>query len=140
MSERIEKLIEDLQRRVSSLERITIGHRRLGPSHHEPTADEIREHSDKLVEIFEAAHRASQKEKQMVRAKFMVQEIRRHHYGNPGATTIILRPQYDENIEEDKRFAKATPTGEISMYVDNPPAQAFFELGKKYYLDFSPAD
>jgi hypothetical protein len=70
----------------------------------------------------------------------MVQEIRQYNYGSVGATTIILRPQYDQNIEEDKRFAKATPTGEVSMYVDNPLAQAFFELGKLYYLDFSKAD
>lgn len=76
----------------------------------------------------------------MVRAKFMVQEIRQHHYGNPGATTVILRPQYDQSIEEDKRFAKATPSGEVSMYIDNPPAQAFFELGKTYYLDFTKAE
>jgi hypothetical protein len=74
----------------------------------------------------------------MVRAKFMCQEIHRNHYGQ--GTTIILRPQYDQSIEEDRRFAKATPSGEVVMHVDNPPAQAFFELGKTYYLDFSKID
>lgn len=74
---------------------------------------------------------------EMVRAKFMVQEIRNHSH-NCG-TTIILRPQYDTTVEEDKRFAKSTPSGELSMFVDNPPAQEFFEMGKTYYLDFSKA-
>jgi hypothetical protein len=74
----------------------------------------------------------------MVRAKFTVPEIRQH--AGCVATTIVLRPQYDQTIGEDKRFAKATPSGEVTMYVDNPPAQAFFELGKAYYLDFSKVE
>lgn len=76
----------------------------------------------------------------MVRAKFQVQEIRHHAHGNPGAATVVLRPQYDTTIEEDKRFAKATPSGEMSMYIDNPPALAFFELGKSYYIDFTKSE
>ena len=75
----------------------------------------------------------------MVRAKFVCQEIR-HMYYNPASRTVVLRPQYDQTIEEDRRFAKATPSGEMTMYIDNPPAAEFFELGKTYYLDFSKAD
>ena len=75
----------------------------------------------------------------MVRAKFTVSEIRQHA-NTTGATTIVLRPQYDTSVEEDRRFAKYTPSGELTMYVDNPPAQAFFELGKAYYLDFSKVE
>lgn len=116
-----------------------IDHVRLGPNHREPTPEEIKEHSDALVELVEAARRALQKEQQMVRAKFMLQEVRHHHW-NKDSVTLILRPQYDTTIEEDKRFAKATPSGELSMQVDNPPAAAFFELGKTYYLDFTKAE
>jgi hypothetical protein len=75
----------------------------------------------------------------MVRGKFTVQEIR-HHSWHPSATTLVLRPQYDTATEEDKRFSKATPSGELTMLVDNPPAQAFFEMGKTYYLDFTRAE
>ena len=75
----------------------------------------------------------------MVRAKFTVVETRQHA-NTAGATTIVLRPQYDTSVEEDKRFAKYTPSGELTMYVDNPPAQAFFELGKTYYIDFNIAE
>lgn len=70
----------------------------------------------------------------MVRAKFMLQEITTTNYGSQ---KFLFRPQYDTSIAEDERFAKATPNGEFWMFVDNPPAQAFFKLGKTYYLDFS---
>ena len=42
-----------------------IEHRRLGPRHDEPTAEEIKEHSDALIKIVEAARMALQKENQM---------------------------------------------------------------------------
>lgn len=115
--------------------------RRLGPPPWYPYRSQEEEDAarDEFVASL-VAEIKSRQEMKMVRAKFMVQEIRQHYYGNPGATTVILRPQYDQSIEEDKRFAKATPTGEVSMYIDNPPAQAFFELGKTYYLDFSKAN
>jgi hypothetical protein len=73
-----------------------------------------------------------------VRAKFQVQEKRSHHWGT--GQTIVLRPQYDQTIPEDQRFAKATPSGEFTMFVDNPPAQVALELGKFYYVDFTPAE
>ena len=126
--------ISILERRIADLEREVGLHRRLGPQPKDLVPDP--EEVNKLVE---AARRALQKEQQMVRAKFMVQEVRHHHW-NKDSVTIILRPQYDTTIEEDKRYAKATPSGELSMQVDNPPAAAFFELGKTYYLDFSKAE
>jgi len=73
-----------------------------------------------------------------VRAKFTVSSITKHNWG--GGTTVTLSPLYDSNIPEDQRFAKATPSGEIKMYIDNPPAEQFFELGKPFYIDFSKAE
>lgn len=72
-----------------------------------------------------------------VRAKFTVQEHRTTQWG---ATTVVLRPQYDTSIPEDQRYSKATPTGEMSMQIDNPPALAQFELGKTFYVDFTQAE
>lgn len=43
---------------------------------------------------------------------------------------------YDTSTEENKRFTKATPWGEIKMRVDNPAVT--FEVGTFYYLDFTP--
>lgn len=74
----------------------------------------------------------------MVRAKFQVVEIREHAY-NKTARTIVLQPQYDMSVPEDQRFAQATPNGRIEMYVDNPTAVAALEIGKDFYVDFTPA-
>ncbi len=71
----------------------------------------------------------------MVRAKFTVTAITNHLYGG---TEIEAKPQYDESIPEDQRFQEATPTGELKMFVSNPAALAEFELGKDFYLDFTP--
>lgn len=73
----------------------------------------------------------------MVRAKFMVTEIRQHSYGGD-ARTVILAPQYDTSIPEDQRYAQATPSGRIEMYIDNPPALAALPIGKAFYVDFTP--
>ena len=41
--------------------------------------------------------------------------------------------------EENKDWAKYTPSGTLGINIDNPAAQVF-EAGKSYFLDFSPAD
>jgi hypothetical protein len=73
----------------------------------------------------------------MVRAKFTVTEIRQHRH--PTARTVVLQAEYDATIEEDRRFAQATPTGRLEMFVDNPAALAQLPIGSVHYLDFSPA-
>lgn len=50
-------------------------------------------------------------------------------------TKLIFEASYDESIEEDRRFCKATPSGKFEMVVDNPVALQFFEIGKYYYFD-----
>lgn len=77
----------------------------------------------------------------IVRAKFKLSKIVTEKYA-PGfqeQATLVFEAQYDDTIEEDRRFAKATPTGRFEMRVDNPAALAFFELGKTYYFDVSEA-
>ena len=74
-----------------------------------------------------------------VRAKFTVTEIT-HFQWNKDSVRIKLAAQYDQSIPEDQRFAKATPSGEFWMQVDNPAAAAALELGKAYYIDITPAD
>ena len=39
---------------------------------------------------------------------------------------------------ENARFTQATPWGEIKLGIDNPAAKEQFEVGKEYYVDFSP--
>jgi hypothetical protein len=72
-----------------------------------------------------------------VRAKFVVSSITKTAY--PG-TTIKLTPQYEASIPEDVRFSKATPSGELTMFIDNPRAEEFFVMGQAYYLDITAVD
>jgi len=74
----------------------------------------------------------------MVRAKFKVSEIRQHAW-HPTARTVVLEPQYDATIPEDRRYAQATPTGRFEMFVDNPAALAQLPIGQMFYIDISPA-
>lgn len=71
-----------------------------------------------------------------VRAKFTVVEIT-HMQGSQ--KRLKFGAQYDQTIPEDMRFQKATPWGQFEMVVDNPAAFEQFELGKAYYVDFTPA-
>lgn len=45
---------------------------------------------------------------------------------------------YDSEMPEDQRYAKATPSGALTIQVDNPAVT--FVPGKSYYLDFTVAD
>ena len=75
-----------------------------------------------------------------VRAKFTVAEIRRYSWDQGHSAEIILTPQYDESIPEDRRFLKATPSGKLAMRVDNPTAIEQLQLGRVFYLDLVPVD
>jgi hypothetical protein len=80
------------------------------------------------------------KEKSMtVRAKFTVTEKTTYSWSKD-SVRIKLTPQYDQTIPEDQRFAKATPSGEFWMQVDNPTAAAALELGATYYIDLTKAE
>lgn len=70
------------------------------------------------------------------RAKFVCQSATT--YGNTDAVSYTFQAQYDPTIEEDRRFSRATPTGKLEIYVDNPAVT--FEKGRAYYLDLTPAD
>lgn len=76
-----------------------------------------------------------------VRAKFKVNEIRRHQYGTDEMQTIAMTPVYcDKEGSENHEFWNATPQGKVELGVINLKAANFFELGKEYYLDFTPAN
>jgi hypothetical protein len=42
--------------------------------------------------------------------------------------------------EEKSETDAATPSGQIELQVVNPEAAKRFEVGKTYYVDFSPAE
>lgn len=88
------------------------------------------------------------------RAKFKVASITRREgsapkVGEDGKTTYVpaeirdveLTPVYgngDPNHENTK-FWQASPSGSIKIGCANLEAAQAFELGKEYYVDFTPA-
>ena len=54
--------------------------------------------------------------------------------------TLNFTPVYGAGSEENKAFWDATPTGSLQLGVVNQDAWSCFELGKDYYLDFTPAE
>ncbi len=72
-----------------------------------------------------------------VRCKFQLSSIKQS--ASSSGKTYEFTPQYDETIPEDQKFSKYTPSGLFTMWVDNPPVEAQFELGKQYYFDITPA-
>ena len=71
-----------------------------------------------------------------MRAKFYDSHVTNHSGGYQDA---VLRAVYDDGHPENNAFAKATPTGEITLGIDNPAAQDFFKPGRAYYLDLTEA-
>jgi hypothetical protein len=52
---------------------------------------------------------------------------------------VTLWPVTDGS-EENKTFWKYTPGGQITLTITNPAAMEQFEVGKEYYVDFTPAE
>ena len=73
----------------------------------------------------------------MVRAKFQVQKTSKMSWGG---SEITMNPVSADEVPENQRFHKYTPSGTLIMSIDNPTAEEFFKLGKSYYLDFSNAE
>ncbi len=72
-----------------------------------------------------------------VRAKFFVATINHHHVTQGVFATVTMSPVYGE---ANKPWSQATPQGKIEMSITNPDAVDQFELGKSYFVDFSPAE
>lgn len=74
-----------------------------------------------------------------VRAKFKCESIERSRWQDGKEVhTVKLSPVYGGS-EENKKFYAASPCGKIELGTLNPEAAAAFELGKSYYVDFTPA-
>jgi len=74
----------------------------------------------------------------MVRAKFWVSEVNHKHVG-AGSTFVEVKmsPVYDDG-GANKTWSKATPQGQIIMGITNQEAVEQFEIGKSYFVDFTP--
>ena len=70
----------------------------------------------------------------MVRAKFVVDNISKSRFG---WHSITMSP-VSGGSEENKAFWAATPGGKIEFNCVNDKAIEQFEVGKEYYVDFTP--
>lgn len=59
------------------------------------------------------------------------------HGGKEVKLSVVYVPT--PNGTENHKFTKATPSGEITMRVDNPEASVQFVPGHEYYVDFTDA-
>lgn len=78
-----------------------------------------------------------------VRAKFYCKSINHIHNDSPEqvCAEVKLAPVYASGNEDDPNavWSKYTPQGEVYMVITNPAAIDAFDLGKEYFVDFTPA-
>lgn len=76
-----------------------------------------------------------------VRAKFRVKGINHIDTASPDhvCAEITLHAVYGDG-KSNESWSKATPQGQIKLMITNPLAIDAFDLGKSYYVDFTPAD
>ena len=54
---------------------------------------------------------------------------------------VKLRAVYSSDPNsENYSWSKYTPSAEISLNISNPSAWGKFEVGKEYYIDFTPVE
>ena len=73
----------------------------------------------------------------MIRARCRVAEVTKTVEDSICVSLIAV---YDHGIEENRRFAKATPAGSIELWVDNPPTSDYLQLGEYFYLDLTKCE
>ena len=76
-----------------------------------------------------------------VRAKFKCHSCTQYagwKAGVQGQREYVFEPVCADEVPENQRFHKATPSGRLIMHVDNPDVT--FEPGNHYYLDFTTAE
>jgi hypothetical protein len=68
--------------------------------------------------------------------KFTCQTVTKDASGNE---LVKLAASYDQTLDEDRRFAAATPSGNAEFYISNPNLRGWYEPGKAYYLTVTEA-
>lgn len=78
-----------------------------------------------------------------VRAKFKVTRLELSKNGSELMTTVVMNPVYgkvDDPEDENGKFYRYTPGGEIKLATVNENASSYFTIGNLYYIDFTIAE
>lgn len=77
-----------------------------------------------------------------MKAKFEVKEVTENEDGseNLSMRAVSEQPFDAEGVSDDNSFARYTPSGELTMLVNNPNLKGKIVVGEKYYLTFEKAD
>lgn len=61
-------------------------------------------------------------------------------HGNPGTEELEMQAVYGKDGSANKAWSKYTPSGSLSLKIDNPDAQGFFKPGKEYIVEIREAE
>lgn len=77
-----------------------------------------------------------------MRAKMRITEVSRFEGSDRIKMVAVARSAgYPaDGSDEDNTYAKYTPQGELTITVNNPALLGKYEPGRKFYLDFMPAE
>lgn len=77
-----------------------------------------------------------------VRAKFKVQSVTvtAHWQKDKGHVGTVKLAPVTGDSPENKTFYDATPSGSIDLGTINQAALALFEIGREFYVDFTPSE
>lgn len=100
---------------------------RLGPSEPAtPTPAELQRFTDAIL------RRVKESQNMSFRAKMRVVEVTDNGYSDKVKFSALY-----SNTPEDNSYAKATPSGDIILQIDNPALRGKIKPGQTYYVDFS---
>jgi hypothetical protein len=84
-----------------------------------------------------------------IRAKFKCTAKLPTEYGQTKVSCHPVGPNWNPETKkcefpadcgDNKEFWEASPSGELILWIKNKAASDKFEVGRSYYLDFTPAD
>ena len=73
-----------------------------------------------------------------VKAKFKVESVKKFTFGEEIEMSAVYEGS-TVNTEEDKRFASASPSGNLKFMVTNPDVLGVFGPGEAFYITFDKA-
>lgn len=74
-----------------------------------------------------------------LRAKFKCVSVTPTSSTYAGEVNVELQAVTADN-PENQSWSKATPSGNLKMFISNPDAVGALEKGKEYFIDISPVE